>query len=99
MFMVLTPLNPVTPGHKIVIFRNHTEDFTDNSKVCGMVFRRASQYVQDNMQGQDVNLITSKGSAATQTVPHFHVHIVPRREGDGLHLPWTPDERTPQGDG
>ncbi|CAL9324879.1 HIT family protein [Streptomyces sp. SudanB91_2054] len=36
-----------------------------------------------------VNLITSKGEAATQSVFHFHVHVVPRQEGDGRPLPWT----------
>jgi histidine triad (HIT) family protein len=36
------------------------------------------------------NLITSKGSAATQTVFHLHVHLVPRQVDDGLPLPWTP---------
>ena len=36
------------------------------------------------------NLITSIGPAATQTVPHLHLHLVPRRPGDGLPLPWTP---------
>ncbi|MEU3978362.1 HIT family protein [Streptomyces bacillaris] len=36
------------------------------------------------------NLITSKGAEATQSVYHLHVHIVPRRDGDNLPLPWTP---------
>jgi histidine triad (HIT) family protein len=37
----------------------------------------------------DYNIITSMGEYATQTVFHLHVHIVPRRLNDGLHLPWT----------
>jgi hypothetical protein len=37
----------------------------------------------------DCNLIASRGPAATQTVPHLHLHLVPRLEGDGLPLPWT----------
>jgi histidine triad (HIT) family protein len=37
-----------------------------------------------------VNLSTSKGEAATQSVFHLHVHVVPRQEGDRLPLPWTP---------
>ncbi len=36
------------------------------------------------------NLITSAGREATQTVFHLHIHVVPRRDGDGLALPWTP---------
>jgi histidine triad (HIT) family protein len=39
--------------------------------------------------GIDCNIITSVGSAATQTVRHLHVHVVPRRRGDGLQLPWS----------
>lgn len=41
-------------------------------------------------QGWDLNQITSAGPAATQTVFHLHVHLVVRREDDGLSLPWTP---------
>lgn len=40
------------------------------------------------------NLITSRGGAATQTVFHLHVHVVPREAGDGLALPWTPQQTT-----
>jgi hypothetical protein len=35
------------------------------------------------------NLITSVGADATQSVRHLHIHVVPRREGDGLMLPWS----------
>ncbi len=34
------------------------------------------------------NLLTSVGSAATQTIRHLHWHIVPREEGDRISLPW-----------
>jgi histidine triad (HIT) family protein len=34
------------------------------------------------------NIITSAGRDATQTVDHLHLHLVPRRPGDGLALPW-----------
>ena len=44
-------------------------------------------------QEDDFNLITSSGPAATQTIPHIHVHYVPRWPGDGLHLPWTGQEK------
>jgi histidine triad (HIT) family protein len=40
-------------------------------------------------KNEDFNLITSRGKFATQTILHTHIHYVPRRENDGLFLPWT----------
>ncbi len=51
------------------------------------MMRRAAELMAGH---PTVNLITSKGEAATQSVFHLHVHIVPRQEGDRLPLPWTP---------
>lgn len=59
--------------------------------------RRAAELMAEH---PDANIITSKGSLATQTVFHLHVHLVPRAAGDGLPLPWTPRRaaRTTGGD-
>ncbi|WP_063832043.1 HIT family protein [Nocardia otitidiscaviarum] len=79
------PLNPVVPGHQLIVPDWHAEH-PDH-----MAVRAAMNYaaVYAARQGGDFNLITSSGPAATQTIPHIHVHYVPRRKGDGLHLPWT----------
>jgi hypothetical protein len=42
---------------------------------------------------ESFNLITSVGAAATQTVRHLHIHLIPRREGDALALPWTGQQK------
>lgn len=83
------PLNPVTPGHRLFIPFDHVEhnDGKDAENGLAHAIRSASAYAQD--QGEDFNLVTSSGPAATQTIPHIHIHYVPRREDDGLHLPWT----------
>jgi diadenosine tetraphosphate (Ap4A) HIT family hydrolase len=46
-------------------------------------------YLANRMGLEACNFITSAGAAATQSVPHLHVHVIPRRDGDGLALPWT----------
>ena len=56
-------------------------------EAVGECVKRAAEYAEE--QGGDFNLITSSGSAATQTIQHVHVHYVPRRDDDGLTLPWT----------
>jgi len=82
------PLNPVVPGHVLVVPHQHVADARTAPYVTGEVFRRAAELAQE-MVGADVNLITSAGRAATQTVFHLHVHVVPRYPDDGLLLPWS----------
>ncbi|MFF9482995.1 HIT family protein [Streptomyces sp. NPDC014733] len=77
----------VNDGHVFVLPRVHVEDAGADPDVTASVMRRAAELMAE----QDAaNLITSKGEAATQSVHHLHVHVVPRKEGDNLPLPWTP---------
>lgn len=85
--IAIVPLNPLVAGHVIVLPKIHVTDATEQPKVTGHVAACAAALAA-HCYG-DFNLITSKGASATQSVPHLHWHIVPRREGDGLHLPWT----------
>jgi histidine triad (HIT) family protein len=83
-----TGMRGCTDGHILVIPKDHVRDFTDNVLVTGITMMRAADLAQE-LDGQ-WNLITSAGPDATQTVFHLHVHLVPRRPGDGLLLPWSP---------
>lgn len=86
---VIEPVNPVIPGHVLVIPKQHVCDFTDDSFIAGLVMEAAGTYAHEGGEVyRACNLITSRGWEATQTVMHLHVHIVPRREGDGFRLPW-----------
>lgn len=85
---IINPLDPVTSGHVLVICGKHTSDAAADPRIAGQLVRAAAWYVRGaNIQA---NIITSIGEYATQTVKHTHVHVVPRREGDELPLPWTP---------
>lgn len=81
---VIEPLRPVTPGHLLVIPRQHVTDFTADPLAAARVMRVAAMIATP-----PVNLITSAGALATQSVMHLHVHLIPRRVDDGLALPWT----------
>ena len=85
--IAIVPLNPVVPGHLLVIPTVHVADFTDDPVVAGQVVTVAADLARH--RGGQWNLITSAGPDATQTVFHLHVHLVPRRAGDGLALPWS----------
>ena len=84
--VALETINPVVPGHIVVVSKWHSCDAGDNPKIAAKVMRCAAELVAEMSAA---NIITSKGAAATQTAFHLHVHIVPREEGDELTLPWT----------
>jgi len=50
--------------------------------------RRVAIAVQATLQAEGINLVQCNGSAAGQCVYHFHMHVLPRREGDELQLNW-----------
>ena len=78
----------VHPGHVLVLPRAHVADATVAPAITAATMQAAAEYAAD--AGGDLNILTSKGESATQTVYHLHVHVVPRSSGDGLALPWSP---------
>lgn len=84
--IVFEPLNPVTPGHLLVVPRQHLWDAKQAPNVTAETMRVASIVAR---RYESANIITSIGEAATQSVFHLHIHVVPRKLGDGLKLPWT----------
>lgn len=82
------PLNPVTKGHFLVVPRKHVMNAFEGPAQLGRAMSFAAKLACE-MPLVAANFISSAGSAATQSVWHLHVHVVPRREGDGLALPWT----------
>jgi histidine triad (HIT) family protein len=85
--IAITPLNPVTSGHTLLIPHPHIQNFTESPHIAALTMNRAAEYA--NTINGDINLITSKGPTATQTINHLHIHLIPRSQNDGLHLPWT----------
>lgn len=80
------PLNPVTEGHCLIVPKAHVRDFAEDPEVFAVTARRAAELMRFSPRA--MNVITSRGKAATQSVWHLHLHLVPREVGDGLALPW-----------
>jgi len=89
-------INPATRGHALVIPRRHARDLLEideeDLKATIVAAQRLARKVHDRLGADGVNLLNSRGGAAWQTVYHFHVHVIPRYEGDPLRLPWKPEE-------
>jgi histidine triad (HIT) family protein len=91
------PLNPATPGHTLVIPRRHVSDLWHVDEALGSALMSASirvgRAIRDGLRPEGMNLITSSGYAAEQSVFHLHLHLVPRWRSDGFGRIW-PTEKT-----
>jgi histidine triad (HIT) family protein len=87
-------INPGTRGHALVIPKAHAADvFEIDPEDLAAVAKVAQQVAKAAKAGlgcAGINLVQSNGAAAFQSVFHLHVHVIPRYEGDGVRLPWTP---------
>ena len=77
---------PVSPGHTLLIPKRHTGSFFDlsdqeRSDLLALL-DRAKLVLDKEFQPQGYNIGINDGAAAGQTVPHLHVHLIPRFEGD-----------------
>jgi histidine triad (HIT) family protein len=92
-------INPATRGHALVIPRRHTRDLLsiepEDLSAVTLSAARLAERISERLGPAGVNLLNSCGAAAWQTVFHFHVHVIPRYEGDPLRLPWAPTPGDP----
>jgi histidine triad (HIT) family protein len=89
-------INPATRGHALVVPRRHARDLLEigpeDLTATLAAAQELAQRAVDRLGAAGVNLLNSCGKAAWQTVFHFHIHVIPRYEGDPLRLPWVPAE-------
>jgi histidine triad (HIT) family protein len=92
-------INPATPGHALVVPREHSaglmEIGEDDLAATILAAQRLSRRMMDALDADGIDLINACGAAAWQTVFHFHIHVVPRYEDDPLKLPWVPEPGDP----
>lgn len=89
------PLDPATPGHTLVIPRQHVGDLWQADKPLAADLMaavvRVGKSIQEGLNPEGMNLITSAGATAEQTVFHLHLHLVPRWTRDGFGRIWPVD--------
>lgn len=84
-------IQPVNAGHVLVVPRAHHETLEDVPPQLAMhlfdIAMRVSAVVRGVTGCKDLNIVVNSGAAAGQDVFHYHVHVIPRREGDGFDIP------------
>ena len=85
-------IGQVNPGHVLVAAKTHAENIYGlDDETAGAVFRtaaRVARAVREAFSPEGLSVYQANGRPAGQTVFHFHLHLVPRHEGDGMALTW-----------
>ena len=82
----------VNPGHVLVAVKRHAENLYALEESQAAAIARASvrvaRAIRDAFAPDGLSVYQANGKPAGQTVFHYHVHLVPRHEGDGMQLTW-----------
>ena len=85
-------LGQVNPGHVLVAVKKHAPNLYELDQVQAAAVARAcvkvSQAIQNAFKPEGLSVYQANGKAAGQTVFHYHVHLLPRHEADGMELVW-----------
>ncbi|HDD54695.1 MAG TPA: HIT family protein [Chloroflexi bacterium] len=88
-------IQPVNAGHVLLMPNEHIADLAGlPPETASHIFLIAQKLAfavrQSGVQCEGINLFLADGKAAMQEVPHFHLHIIPRFEGDGFGFQFSP---------
>lgn len=85
-------IGQVNPGHVLVAVKKHADDiFALDDTQAAAVFRaaaRVARAIGAAFSPEGLSVYQANGKPAGQTVFHFHLHLLPRHEGDGMELTW-----------
>lgn len=84
-------IRPIARGHTLVIPKRHASELEDlDAELGAHIFRAGHRLAlairRSDLAADGANLVLNDGTAAFQTVPHVHLHVIPRRHGDKLSL-------------
>ncbi len=85
-------INPANEGHALVIPKEHSRDVhaVSDAAITATVTtaKKIAAAIDKTLNPDGLNLLQCNGPAAAQSVFHFHMHVLPRLEGDELKLNW-----------
>ena len=93
-FRAILDLGPANAGHTLILPKNHYANLAElPDALAGRVLavaRKIGLAQQKALAADGFNVLQNNGTAAGQSVFHYHVHVIPRYEGDNAVPNWTP---------
>ena len=87
-FCAFEDVSPITPGHMLVIPKKHFVTLLDIPNNLGQelleFIKKITNEMLDKKQGDGFNILMRNLEAGGQEVPHAHIHVIPRKEDDGV---------------
>jgi len=91
--MVIMDINPINSGHCLVIPKAHAATVWDaqpaDLQAAITTAKKVALSIRDTLKPDGLNMLQANGPAAFQSVPHYHLHLIPRWENDGKGFDWT----------
>jgi histidine triad (HIT) family protein len=85
-------INPLSSGHCLVATKRHAatllEADVEDLKAAIAAAKRVALAIQKALEPDGLNMLQANGAAAFQSVPHFHLHLIPRWVNDGKGFDW-----------
>ena len=95
-FRVILDLGPASKGHALILPKSHAAniyELSDEMAAKAMILaKKMATAMTAALKCDGFNIVQNNGECAGQTVFHFHMHLIPRYEGDGVGLTWKPGE-------
>ena len=86
--LVIMDIAKDVDGHMLAMPKNHVNNIfdcdEDNLHHLMDTVKIVSKHCVDNCDYEGVNLLNASGESADQSVPHFHIHIIPRKRNDNV---------------
>lgn len=93
-FFIIPDINPATKGHCLIVAKQHYANIFDMpDALVSKGHRLAKQLaikLSDAFTCDGINILQNNFEAAGQSVFHYHIHVIPRYDGDFIGLNWTP---------
>lgn len=90
--LAIMDINPINPGHVLILTKRHVENLFEIAEedlvAAARLARRVAAGMRRGLAPDGLNLVQASGRAAFQSVPHFHIHLIPRWLGDGKGFDW-----------
>lgn len=97
-FKVILDASPASKGHALILPKQHYANIfeieDETLAKAAKLAKKIMTHEKDVLGCEGYNLVQNNGEVAGQTVFHFHMHLIPRYNGDTVGITWKPGELT-----